>query len=94
MQVLRRPILHIGVEIGIHQSQSFVRDQIDIRRSPLVRQGGEVDLVHAHFQNLCAQPGQIAHGQVGVYILIENFGVIVDFRQDIAAWLTRMPEHE
>ena len=83
MQVLRGPILHIGVEIGVHQSQSFVRDQINIRRSPLVRQGGEVDLVHAHFQNLCAQPDQIAHGQVGVYILIENFGVIVDFRQDI-----------
>ena len=83
MQVLRGPILHIGVEIGIHQSQSFVRDQINIRRSPLVRQGGEVDLVHAHFQNLCAQPDQIAYGQVGVYILIENFGVIVDFRQDI-----------
>ena len=25
MQILRGPILHIGVEIGIHQSQSFVR---------------------------------------------------------------------
>ena len=26
MQILRGPILHIGVEIGIHQRQSFVRD--------------------------------------------------------------------
>ena len=83
IQVIRRPVLHIGVQIGVYQRQGLGRIQIDVGVFPRIGQGGEIDLVHTHFQNLSAQPCKVSNGEVRVHILVENFGVIVDFRQDI-----------
>lgn len=84
MQILRGPILHIGVQIGVYQRQGLGRIQIDVGVFPRIGQGGEIDLVHTHFQNLSAQPCKVSNGEVRVHILVENFGVVVDFGEDIA----------
>ena len=46
IQVIRRPVLHIGVQIGVYQRQGLGRIQIDVGVFPRIGQGGEIDLVH------------------------------------------------
>ena len=48
-------------------------------------QGGEIDLVHTHFQNLSAQPCKVSNGEGSCpHTGLKNFGVVVDFGEDIA----------
>ena len=61
VQILRRAILYIGVQVGIDQRQSFVRIQIDVGVFPLIGQGGEVDFINAHSQNLHTKPSKISY---------------------------------